>query len=215
MRKVPWFHFLNTERHIISVHIMINVGRQRFQPQVEPSPLSLSGIWHSWWVLWVNHAPCITHAACLRYVIISHCLNSSPAVYLCDCETLSFCKCICPYCDHTLNPLLLAKNKLILANFLPFSFVFNLYISAIAIDHDSSFEKDQDILVLPLDSVKFDTVHEQLTQDVLKHFGKVQFLLLDYYKVRGWTYQKLQFYCFNLQMKTLSTCCYMDVLEGV
>ena len=64
------------------------------------------------------------------------------------------------------------------------SFVFNLYISAIALDHDSSFEKDQDILVLPLDSLKFDT-HEQLTQDVLKHFGKVQFLSLDYYKGRG------------------------------
>ena len=92
--------------------------------------------------------------------------------------------CVCPYCDHTLNPLLLTNNKLILANFLPFSFVFNLYISAIAIDHGSSFEKNQDILVLPLDSVKFDT-HEQLTQDVLKHFGRVQFLLLDYYKVRG------------------------------
>ena len=64
------------------------------------------------------------------------------------------------------------------------SFVFNLYISAIALDRNSSFEKDQDILVLPLDSVKFDT-HEQLTQDVLKHFGKVQFLSLDYYKGRG------------------------------
>ena len=50
------------------------------------------------------------------------------------------------------------------------------FISAIA-DHDSSFEKDQDILVLPLDSLKFDT-HEQLTQDVLKHFGKVQFCWL-------------------------------------
>ena len=64
------------------------------------------------------------------------------------------------------------------------SFVFNHYIAAIALDHNSSFEKDQDILVLPLDSVKFDT-HEQLTQDVLKHFGKVQFLSLDYYKGRG------------------------------
>ena len=71
-----------------------------------------------------------------------------------------------------------------MANFLPFSFDFNLYISAIAVNHDSSFEKNQDILVLPLDSVKFDT-HEQLTQDVLKHFGKVQFLLLDYYIVKG------------------------------
>ena len=52
------------------------------------------------------------------------------------------------------------------------NFTFNLYISAIAIDHDSLFKKDQDILVLPLDSVRFDT-HEKLTQDVLKHFGKV------------------------------------------
>jgi len=48
----------------------------------------------------------------------------------------------------------------------------NFYISAIAIDHDSSFKTDQDILVLPLDVVKYDT-HEKLTQDVLKHFGKV------------------------------------------
>ena len=44
--------------------------------------------------------------------------------------------------------------------------------SVIAIAHDSSFQKDQEIIVLPLDSLKFDT-HEKLTQDVLKHFGKV------------------------------------------
>lgn len=37
---------------------------------------------------------------------------------------------------------------------------------------DSSFKKDQDILVLPLDLQTFDT-HEQLAEDVLKHFGKV------------------------------------------
>ena len=37
---------------------------------------------------------------------------------------------------------------------------------------DSSFDKDQDIIVLPMDLQKFDT-HGQLTQDVLKHFGKV------------------------------------------
>lgn len=42
----------------------------------------------------------------------------------------------------------------------------------IAIAHDSSFKTDQDILVLPLDLLKYDT-HEKLTQDVLKHFGKV------------------------------------------
>ena len=48
----------------------------------------------------------------------------------------------------------------------------NFYISAIAVDCDSSFRTDQDILVLPLDVVKYDT-HEKLTQDVLKHFGKV------------------------------------------
>ena len=46
------------------------------------------------------------------------------------------------------------------------------YFSAIAIAHDSSFKTDQDILVLPLDVLKFDA-HEKLTQDVLKHFGKV------------------------------------------
>ena len=47
-----------------------------------------------------------------------------------------------------------------------------LFFSDIAIAHDSLFKKDQEILVLPLDSLKFDT-HEKLTQDVLKHFGKV------------------------------------------
>jgi len=46
---------------------------------------------------------------------------------------------------------------------------------AIAITDDSSF-KDQDILVLPLDSLKFNT-HEKLTQDVLKYFGKVDILV--------------------------------------
>ena len=45
--------------------------------------------------------------------------------------------------------------------------------SAISLAHDSSFKKDQDILVLPLDLQKFDT-HEKLAQDVLKHFGKVK-----------------------------------------
>jgi len=47
--------------------------------------------------------------------------------------------------------------------------------AAIAITDDSSF-KDQDILVLPLDSLKFNT-HEKLTQDVLKYFGKVDILV--------------------------------------
>ena len=90
----------------------------------------------------------------------------------CACTTFSVHVYLCR--DHTLiNPLLLTSDILIvLANFLPFPFAFNLFVSAIAIDHDSSFDKDQDILVLPLDSVKFNT-HEQLTQDVLKHFGKV------------------------------------------
>ncbi|KAM7428927.1 Dehydrogenase/reductase SDR member 7 [Porites harrisoni] len=48
--------------------------------------------------------------------------------------------------------------------------------AAISLAHDSSFEKDQDILVLPLDLQKFDT-HEKLAQDVLKHFGKVDILV--------------------------------------
>lgn len=56
--------------------------------------------------------------------------------------------------------------------FLSFFFV----ISAIATGDDSSFNKDQDILVLPLDLMKFDT-HGNLTQDVLKHFGKVDILV--------------------------------------
>lgn len=50
---------------------------------------------------------------------------------------------------------------------------FGFYLPAIiATGLDSSFNKDQDILVLPLDLQKFGT-HEKLTQDVLKHFGKV------------------------------------------
>lgn len=55
-----------------------------------------------------------------------------------------------------------------------------IIFSAIAIARDSSFKKDQEILVLPLDSLKFDT-HEKLTQDVLKHFGKVgNFFLINF-----------------------------------
>ena len=54
------------------------------------------------------------------------------------------------------------------------SFYFFLICFAdIATGLDSSFKKDQEILVLPLDLVKYDT-HENLTQDVLKHFGKVK-----------------------------------------
>ena len=51
------------------------------------------------------------------------------------------------------------------------------YFPAIAIAHDCSFKTDQDILVLPLDSLKFDT-HEKLTQDVLNHFEKVGYCFL-------------------------------------
>ena len=51
------------------------------------------------------------------------------------------------------------------------------FFSAIAIAHDSSFKKDQEILVLLLDTLKFDT-HEKLTQNVLKHFGKVWYCFL-------------------------------------
>ena len=57
---------------------------------------------------------------------------------------------------------------------------FDCYISAITIAYDSLFKTDQDILVLPLDLLKFDT-HEQLTQDVLKHFGKVWMIFLGWY----------------------------------
>ena len=57
-------------------------------------------------------------------------------------------------------------------------FLFETYISAIAIAYDSSFKKDQYILVLPLDLLRFDT-HEKLTQDVLKHFEKVMTFLVD------------------------------------
>ena len=45
-------------------------------------------------------------------------------------------------------------------------------VTAISIALDPSFNEDQDILVLPLDLLKYDT-HEKLAQDVLKHFGKV------------------------------------------
>nr|XP_058953855.1 dehydrogenase/reductase SDR family member 7-like isoform X2 [Pocillopora verrucosa] len=48
--------------------------------------------------------------------------------------------------------------------------------AAIANGLDSSFKKDQDILVLPLDLTEFDS-HEKLTQEVLKHFGKVDILV--------------------------------------
>ena len=52
-------------------------------------------------------------------------------------------------------------------------YFFLLCFADIAIGLDLSFKKDQEILVLPLDLVKYDT-HENLTQDVLKHFGKVK-----------------------------------------
>ena len=58
--------------------------------------------------------------------------------------------------------------------------------SAIFLAHDSSFKKDQDILVLPLDLQKFDT-HEKLARDVLKHFGKVK---RNQY-IEGWIQQQL------------------------
>ena len=52
-------------------------------------------------------------------------------------------------------------------------YFFLLCFADIATSLDSSFKKDQEIIVLPLDLVKYDT-HENLTQDVLKHFGKVK-----------------------------------------
>ncbi|XP_022805754.1 dehydrogenase/reductase SDR family member 7-like, partial [Stylophora pistillata] len=48
--------------------------------------------------------------------------------------------------------------------------------AAIATGLNSSFQKEQDILVLPLDLVKHDT-HDNLTQDVIRHFGKVDILV--------------------------------------
>lgn len=47
---------------------------------------------------------------------------------------------------------------------------------AISSSLDPLFKKDQDILVLPLDLVKFDT-HEKLAKDVSMHFGKVDVLV--------------------------------------
>ena len=44
--------------------------------------------------------------------------------------------------------------------------------TAISLALDPSFNEDQDILVLPLDLLKYDT-HAKLAQDVLNHFGKV------------------------------------------
>jgi len=57
------------------------------------------------------------------------------------------------------------------------------FFSAIAISRDSSFKKDQDILVLPLDLLKFDT-HKKLTEDVLKHFGKVRLVTLNLQNIK-------------------------------
>ena len=45
-------------------------------------------------------------------------------------------------------------------------------VTAISLSLDPSFNQDQDILVLPLDLLKYDT-HEKLAQEVLNHFGKV------------------------------------------
>lgn len=45
--------------------------------------------------------------------------------------------------------------------------------AAISSSLDPLFKKDQDILVLPLDLVKFDT-HEKLAKDVIMHFGEVK-----------------------------------------
>ena len=47
------------------------------------------------------------------------------------------------------------------------------FTSAISSALDPSFQKDQDILVLPLDLLQLDT-HENLAKDVIKHFGKVK-----------------------------------------
>ena len=45
-------------------------------------------------------------------------------------------------------------------------------VTAISLALDPSFNEDQDILILPLDLLKYDT-HAKLAQDVIKHFGKV------------------------------------------
>ena len=46
------------------------------------------------------------------------------------------------------------------------------FLPAISLAIDPWFKQDQDILVLPLDLLKYDT-HEKLAQDVLDRFGKV------------------------------------------
>ena len=45
-------------------------------------------------------------------------------------------------------------------------------VTAISLALDPSFNQDQEILVLPLDLLKYD-IHAKLAQDVLNHFGKV------------------------------------------
>ena len=45
-------------------------------------------------------------------------------------------------------------------------------VTAISLALDPSFNEDQDILIFPLDLLKYDT-HAKLAQDVIKHFGKV------------------------------------------
>ena len=89
--------------------------------------------------------------------------------------------CHCPlrhllpswFSSHVLQTL---KTNIIIS-LLNAMFFLKYYFSAIATTYDSSFKKDQDILVLPLDLLKFDT-HEKLTQDVLKHFVKVWYSFL-------------------------------------
>jgi len=56
--------------------------------------------------------------------------------------------------------------------------------AAIAIAQNSSFKTDNDILVLPLDLLKYDT-HEKLTQDVLAQLEKVTESLAGKNIIRG------------------------------
>ena len=76
-----------------------------------------------------------------------------------DVPKLIFIKILKESCQKKLMVLL--KNK-------PTCFT-----SAISSALDPSFQKDQDILVLPLDLLQLDT-HENLAKDVIKHFGKVK-----------------------------------------
>ena len=102
----------------------------------------------------------------------------------------------------TMPPSLLS----VLSAMICFCLNFPAIATTIATGLDSSFNKDQDILILPLDLQEFDT-HEKLTQDVLKHFGRVIILLNNAYMYSvslGLVYFPVLLVEFFLQQKAMN-----------